>query len=49
MGLFILMDEYQIFYQWFPFEASHRNKTLGKSRLKNLIEWEWQGPTLIPR
>ena len=47
-GLVYFNDEYQIFYQWFPFEASHGMKHWARVCSKNLIEWEWQGPALIP-
>lgn len=47
-GLAYFNDEYQIFYQWFPFEASHGMKHWARVSSKNLIEWEWQGPALIP-
>ena len=47
-GLVYFNDEYQIFYQWFPFEASHGMKHWARVSSKNLIEWEWQGPALIP-
>lgn len=47
-GLAYFNGEYQIFYQWFPFEASHGMKHWARVSSKDLIEWEWKSPALIP-
>lgn len=47
-GLAYFNGEYQIFYQWFPFEPSHGMKHWARVTSKNLTEWEWKGPALIP-
>ena len=47
-GLAYFNGKYQIFYQWFPFEASHGMKHWARVSSKDLIEWEWKSPALIP-
>lgn len=47
-GLAYFNGKYQIFYQWFPFEASHGMKHWARVSSKDLREWEWENPALIP-
>ena len=47
-GLAYFNGEYQIFYQWFPFEASHGMKHWARVVSKDLTDWEWKGTALIP-
>lgn len=47
-GLAYFNGEYQVFYQWFPFEASHGMKHWARSTSKDLINWERKGTALTP-
>lgn len=47
-GLAYFNGEYQVFYQWFPFEASHGMKHWARVTSKDMKHWEWKGAALTP-
>lgn len=47
-GLAYFNGEYQVFYQWFPFEASHGMKHWARVTSKDMKHWEWKGVALTP-
>lgn len=47
-GLAYFNGEYQVFYQWFPFEASHGMKHWARVTSKDMKQWDWKGVALTP-
>lgn len=47
-GLSYYNNEYHVFYQWYPFEATHGMKHWAHVKSKDLINWSRDGNILIP-